>query len=68
MPPSGFSEKATAGLLVFMRESYRELVAEVESGKHLTTDAAIESEIDRIGKWVRSVHLDPDGVMTEQIP
>lgn len=66
MPPSGFNKEAVDGLLQFVRECYKDIQAEVESGKHPTTQAAVDYEIDLIGKAMMKLHIDPQGNLVDR--
>ena len=57
MPPSGFSQKAINGLLVFVRECYNDLLDEIKAGqdKHgreVVEGKAIEKELNQIGDYL----------------
>jgi len=57
MPPSGFSQKAINGLLVFVKECYGDLLEEIKIGhdKHgrkVTEGEAIRKELDQIGEYL----------------
>jgi hypothetical protein len=57
MPPSGFSQKAVNGLLVFVRECCKDLLEEMKVGhdKHgrkVKEGGAIEKEIRQIGEYL----------------
>ena len=62
MPPSGFSQKAIKGLLVFVRECYKDLLKEMKEGKDkqghpVTEGQAIQKEIDSIGKYLEQFEI-----------
>ena len=66
MPPSGFDGETTDGLLRFLRGCYRQMKAEVASGKHANVQAAIEHEIEVIGRALEKLHIEPDGTINEK--
>jgi|GEM_PF-1443125 len=66
MPPSGFSEKAVEGALVFIRGCYEDLLEEVKGGKHPSPEVAIEYEIGQIGKALSRLHIDKEGTLVER--
>ena len=66
MPPSGFSRKAVRGALVFIQTCYEDLLAEVQSGKHASIEAAIEYEISQIGKALDQLHIDQQGNLVQR--
>ena len=66
MPPSGFSQKAVAGSLVFIKTCYEDLLREVKEGKHASFEEAIEFEIAQIEKALQKVHIDEGGNLTEK--
>ena len=66
MPPSGFSEKAVEGALVFIKGCYEDLLQEVRGGKHPSPEVAIEYEISQIGKALAKLHIDKDGNLVER--
>ena len=47
MPPSGFSQKALNGLLMFVEACYEDLLQEIKTGKK-TESQAIKEELDNI--------------------
>ena len=51
MPPSGFSQAAINGLLIFVRECYKDLQQEVKDGKK-NEGEALEAEIKNIGDYL----------------
>ncbi len=58
MPPSGFSQKAIDGLLIFIRECYADLLDEIKAGhdKHgreIIEGKAIEKELKQIGDYLK---------------
>ncbi len=66
MPPSGFSQKAIDGSLVFIKTCYEDLLREVKEGKHASYEEAIEYEISQIEKALKKLHIDDDGNLTEK--
>lgn len=66
MPPSGFSQKAVQGALIFIKTCYEDLLREVRSAKHATIEDAIECEIRQIDKALTKLHIDPSGDLTER--
>ena len=66
MPPSGFSQKAVKGALVFVRGCYEDLLKEVRSGKHKSYEEGIEYEITQIDKALTKLHIDAEGNLVER--
>ena len=66
MPPSGFSQKAVNGALIFVQGCYEDLLKEVRSGKHESYEAGIEYEISQIKKALMSIHINEEGKLTKQ--
>ncbi len=66
MPPSGFSQKAVGGALVFIKTCYEDLKQEVAEGKHPSFEAAIDKEIDNIGKALSKLHINEKGELVER--
>lgn len=66
MPPSGFSKKIVAGLLIFIKGCYEDLLKEVKSGKHKTYEEAIEYEIKQINSALSKLHIDHTGNLVEK--
>ena len=66
MPPSGFGKKAVKGLLTFVEGNYEDLLAEVQSGKHPTVEAAIEYELSQLKKALEKLHINPEGDLVER--
>ncbi len=66
MPPSGFSKKAVEGALQFVGACYQDLLEEVRSGRHENFEAAIEYEINQIGKALEQLHIDKTGKLVER--
>jgi len=56
MPPSGFSEKAVNGLLVFVGACYEDLLKEIKEGKK-TEGEAIQQELENIKKYLREFRI-----------
>ena len=56
MPPSGFSQKAINGLLMFVGACYKDLLKEIKEGKH-TEEEAIKKELDNINKYLKNFKL-----------
>jgi hypothetical protein len=57
MPPSGFSQKAINGLLVFVSECYSDLLDEIKAGKdkhgrEVIEGQAIEKELKQIREYL----------------
>ena len=57
MPPSGFSQKAVNGLLVFVQECYKDFLKEMKEGKDkhgrpVMEGKAIEKEINQIEDYL----------------
>ena len=51
MPPSGFSQKAINGLLIFVESCYEDLLKEIKQGKK-TENQAIKEELDNIKSYL----------------
>ncbi len=68
MPPSGFSQKAIAGVLQFIGSCYEDLLAEVAAGKHPDFETAIKFEISQIGKALEQLHIDQQGKLVDRVP
>lgn len=66
MPPSGFSQHAVEGALVFIQTCYQDLLKEVRSGKHASFEEAIAFEIRQIDKALSRLHIDPHGQLIEK--
>jgi hypothetical protein len=66
MPPSGFSQKAVTGALIFIQNCYEDLLLEVCSGKHASYEEGIEFEIEQIKKALAKLHINSDGDLTER--
>jgi len=57
MPPSGFSEKAINGLLMFVGTCYEDLLSEIKEGKK-TEGEAIQQELMNIQKYLREFKIE----------
>lgn len=66
MPPSGFSQKAIEGSLVFIKTCYEDLLREVREGKHASYEEAIAFEISQIEKALQKLHIDTNGDVVER--
>jgi len=51
MPPSGFSQKAINGILMFVGSCYEDLLKEINEGKK-TEGEAIKEELENIQKYL----------------
>ncbi len=51
MPPSGFSQKAVNGLLIFVASCYEDLLKEIKEGKK-TEGQAIRQELENIRNYL----------------
>jgi len=56
MPPSGFSQKAINGLLIFVESCYEDLLKEIKEGKK-TEGEAIKQELDNIKKYLNEFKI-----------
>ncbi|MBU2561510.1 MAG: hypothetical protein KKD17_04375 [Nanoarchaeota archaeon] len=56
MPPSGFSQKAINGLLMFVGSCYEDLLAEIKQGKK-TEGEAIQQELNNIKEYLEGFKL-----------
>ena len=56
MPPSGFSQKAINGLLMFVEACYEDLLQEIKDGKK-TESHAIKEELDNIRVYLRNFKI-----------
>jgi hypothetical protein len=56
MPPSGFSDKAINGLLVFVEACYEDLLEEIRAGKK-TEGQAIQAELENIRNYLRGFRI-----------
>lgn len=66
MPPSGFSQNAVKGALVFVQGCYEDLLDDVRSGKFKTYEEAIQYELALIGKALSKLHIDTAGKLVER--
>lgn len=62
MPPSGFSQKAINGLLIFVQSCYEDLLKEMREGKDkqgrkVTEGKAIQKEIDQIKEYLEKFEI-----------
>lgn len=56
MPPSGFSQRAISGLLMFVGSCYEDLLKEIKEGK-TTEGEAIKKELDNINLYLKQFKL-----------
>jgi len=56
MPPSGFSQKAIQGLLVFLEGCYEDLMKEMEQGKD--PKEAVQKELDDIRRFLKDFTIE----------
>lgn len=56
MPPSGFSQKAINGLLMFVGTCYEDLLKEIKQGKK-TEGEAIKQELENISTYLKDFKL-----------
>ena len=56
MPPSGFSQKAINGLLMFVGSCYEDLLKEIKEGKK-AEGQAIKQELENINKYLKDFKL-----------
>lgn len=56
MPPSGFSQKAITGLLMFVGSCYEDLLKEIKEGKK-TEGQAIKEELENINLYLKQFKL-----------
>jgi hypothetical protein len=56
MPPSGFSQKAINGLLMFVESCYEDLLQEIKEGKK-TEGEAIKQELENIQEYLINFKL-----------
>ncbi len=59
MPPSGYSQPAVSGLVVFFKTTLQDLKKEVKEGKHTSLVAGLAFEVDKISKVEESEDLRP---------
>ena len=62
MPPSGFSQKAINGLLIFVQSCYEDLLKEMKQGKDkqgrpVTEGQAIQKEITQIQEYLEKFEI-----------
>jgi len=62
MPPSGFSQKAINGLLIFVQACYEDLLKELREGKDkqgrkITEGKAIQKEIYQIKEYLKKFKI-----------
>lgn len=66
MPPSGFSQDAINGLLVFVRDSYENTLAKYR-GRDLTEEATLHESIGYLeGRVAQSANLALDGTVSPE--
>jgi len=56
MPPSGFSQKAINGLLIFVASCYEDLLREIKQGKK-TEGQAIREELENIKNYLTNFKI-----------
>ena len=56
MPPSGFSQKAINGLLMFVASCYEDLLREIKEGKK-TEREAIKQELENIRNYLTNFKI-----------
>lgn len=56
MPPSGFSQKAINGLLMFVESCYEDILKEIKEGKK-TENQAIQEELENIRNYLKNFRL-----------
>ncbi len=66
MPPSGFSKAVVAGAIQFVGGCYRDLLQEVQDGKHESFETAIKYELSQIEKALQSIHIDDQGSLVNK--
>lgn len=57
MPPSGFSQKAINGLLLFVGTCYEDLLQEIREGKK-TEGEAIKQELENIQGYLKEFKIE----------
>jgi predicted enzyme involved in methoxymalonyl-ACP biosynthesis len=57
MPPSGFSQKAINGLLIFVASCYEDLLKEIREGKK-TEGEAIKKELENINRYLKNFTIE----------
>ena len=55
MPPSGFSQKAINGLLMFVGSCYEDLLKEIKEGK--SEEEAIKQELANINGYLKKFKI-----------
>jgi hypothetical protein len=56
MPPSGFSQRAINGLLIFVASCYEDLLREIKEGKK-TEGEAIKQELENIRNYLTNFKI-----------
>ena len=56
MPPSGFSQKAINGLLIFVESCYEDLLLEIKDGRK-SEGEAIKQELDNIRHYLKNFKI-----------
>lgn len=56
MPPSGFSQKAINGLLIFVESCYEDLLQEIKEGKKPESEA-IQQELKNIQHYLKNFKI-----------
>jgi dihydrodipicolinate synthase/N-acetylneuraminate lyase len=62
MPPSGFSQKAINGLLMFVGTCYEDLLREIKEGKK-TEEQAIQQELMNIRRYLKEFKIEEIEIM-----
>ena len=62
MPPSGFSQKAINGLLIFVQACYEDLLKELKEGRDkqgrpVTEGQAIQKEINQMREYLENFEI-----------
>ena len=62
MPPSGFSQEAINGLLIFVKSCYEDLLKEIKEGidkqgRTVTEGEAIQKEISQIKEYLEKFEI-----------
>ncbi len=62
MPPSGFSQEAINGVLIFVQSCYKDLLKEIREGKDkqgrkVTEGKAIQKEIKQIEEYLKKFEI-----------
>ena len=55
MPPSGFSQKAVNGLLIFLEACYDDLLREMQNGEN--PEGVVKKELDDIRAYVKNFNI-----------